>query len=125
MNDAPTDDEILIAAQEIRAKDPEISLTDAMIRAEKKLTKDNPITVFKLELHLKPRVAKFYRDEFAGHPELSVEERMALWITGLLNEQRGRSLQRARENNSNATVPETTGNKALAMSRSKFLEQTG
>lgn len=94
---APTDDEILTKAQEIKAERG-ISLVEAMDIASAQLTNGGKEvqTTFELKLELKPRVAKFFRESFAGHPTLSVEERLSLFIAMHLNQLRGQALAQTR-----------------------------
>lgn len=117
MSDQPTDDEVLALANEIKAERG-IPLTEAMILAEQKLLKPAGIdTEFTIHLDLKPKVAKFYRTEFGKHPEKSVEECMAIWITQLLQIQRGQALARFRED------LEIVEGESRTVRRSAFLAQ--
>jgi hypothetical protein len=114
-----SDEAILERAQEIK-KEKGIPLTEAIdIAATEAYRAASAIdTEFTITLNLKPRVAKFFREEFAGHPELTVEERMAVYIETILNRMRGQALARARKD------PEIEQGKAHAVSRSSFLQQT-
>ena len=111
-----TDEQILELAQEIKA-DRGVSLVEAMDIASTKLNNAGQEIdcTFNIELTLKPRVAKFFRESFAGHPDLSVEQRMALFIAMQLNKLRGEALARTR---SEADIEE---GKANTIRRSTFL----
>jgi hypothetical protein len=115
----PSDEEILERAQAIK-KEKGISLAEAMDLAVLQLTRAGSSieTVFDLRIELKPRVAKFFRDEFAGHPTLTVEERLAKYLEMQLNRMRGQALARSRKD------PEIGEGEAHAVSRSSFLQQT-
>jgi hypothetical protein len=115
----PSDEEILERAQDIK-QEKGISLAEAMDLAVLQLTRASSSieTVFELRLELKPRVAKFFRDEFAGHPSLTVEERLAKYLEMQLNRMRGQALARSRKD------PEIREGEAHAVSRSSFLQQT-
>lgn len=127
---APTDDEILALAQELKVKKG-LSLQEAMDLAAIRLRPKGEIDCeFNLTVTLKPRVAKFFRDEFAGHPTLSVEERLAVYVAMTLNKIRGQHLARVREEAQvgNAKIPDAPqkGERGpMAMSRSAFLDATG
>lgn len=111
-----TDEQILELAQEIKT-DRGISLVEAMDIASTKLNNAGQEVdcTFNIELTLKPRVAKFFRESFAGHPDLSVEQRMALFIAMQLNKLRGEALARTR---AEADIEE---GKANTIRRSTFL----
>lgn len=119
-NTAPTDDQILALAQTIKAERG-IPLVEAMDFAANKLSRGKKAidTEFTLHLNLKPKVAKFYRDSFAGHPDKTVEEWMAQWVTQLLQQQRGQALARTRED------LDIEKDRANTLRRSAFLEKTG
>jgi hypothetical protein len=111
-----TDDEILALAQEIKTERG-VSLVEAMDIASVKLNNAGKEIDcnFKLDLTLKPRVAKFFRDSFSGHPDLSVEERLSKFVEMQLNKLRGEALARTR---SEAEIEE---GKANTIRRSTFL----
>jgi len=115
----PSDEDILELAQSIK-KEKGIPLAEAMDIAGHRLAKAgaNMQTTFELTIELKPRVAKFFRDEFAGHPTLTVEQRLAKFIEMQLNRLRGQALARSRKD------PEISEGQAHAVSRSSFLQQT-
>lgn len=112
----PTEDQILELARKIKDREG-LSLTDAMIKAEQKLTKPTADCEFTIKLTLKPKVAKFYRKEFEGHPDLTVEERLAIWVGMLLQQQRGQALVRHR-----AEMKVQEG-RVVTVRHSAFLEQ--
>lgn len=113
------DDAILELAQQIKI-DRGISLVEAMDIAAIKLRSGGKEVdcVFNLRLELKPRVAKFFRDNFAGHPTLNVEERLALFLTMHLNRMRGEALAKSR---AEADIQEGQAN---TLRRSTFLART-
>lgn len=110
---------ILARANEIKAEKG-ISLTAAIDQAALELARaEHEVdTRFELVIDLKPRVAKFFRDEFAGHPTMTVEERLAKFLEIQLNRLRGQALSRARKD------PEIGEGEAYAVRRSSFLQQT-
>ena len=118
MSDTPTDDQILELAQEIKA-DRGIPLVEAMDIASAKLHNAGQEVncVFDLKVTLKPRVAKFFRQSFAGHPTMSVEERLAAFLAMTLNRLRGEALSRTR---AEAEISEGGAN---SIRRSTFLER--
>lgn len=119
-NQAPSDEEVLELAQKIKAE-KDIPLVEAMDIAANRLTKNSKDVDcdFEMTITLKPRVAKFFRREFSGHPTLSVEERLALYLGGVMNRLRGEALARTRED------LQITEGKANTVRRSSFLEQSG
>jgi len=116
----PTDDEILALAQEIKGERG-VTLVEAMDIAAHKLTNQGAEvdTRFEIVLDLKPRVAKFFRESFSGHPTLTVEERLAAFLVMQLNRLRGEALARTR---SEADIEEGQAN---TLRRSTFLEKAG
>jgi len=116
----PTDDEILALAQEIKGERG-VTLVEAMDIAAHKHTNqgDEFDTRFEIVLELKPRVAKFFRENFSGHPTLTVEERLAAFLVMQLNRLRGEALARTR---SEADIEEGQAN---TLRRSTFLEKAG
>lgn len=115
----PTDDEILALAQSIKAEKG-LPLAEAMDEAIRRLTRrgDDIDCTFTLTVQLKPRVARFYRKEFAGHPTLSVEERLSKFVEMKLNEIRGQALARSRAD------PDIQEGQANTLRRSAFIEKT-
>lgn len=115
-----SDDEILALAQEIKA-DRGISLVEAMdIAAIRMENKGKEIDCdFTLRLTLKPRVAKFFRESFAGHPTLSVEDRLAQYLVMYLNRLRGEALARTREEG------DIVQGQSNTLRRSTFLAKVG
>lgn len=115
-----TDEQILELAQEIKAERG-IPLVEAMDIASSKLRNGGAEIdcTFTLELELKPRVAKFFRENFAGHPTMTVEERLASFVTMHLNRLRGEALARSR---AEGDIQE---GKANTLRRSTFLARTG
>lgn len=113
------DDQILSLAQEIKTERG-IPLVEAMDIAAHKISNAGKEIdcIFKLEIELKPRVAKFFRSSFSGHPTLSVEERLSKYLAMVLNRLRGDALARTR---SEADVEEGRAN---TLRRSTFLEKT-
>lgn len=128
MTNKPTDAEIEELALQLRQDKPGLSLVDSMLKAEDQLTRQMAPqeNVFHVEIHLKPRIAKFIREQFGGHPELSIEERLAVYLAGLLARTRGEFISQIRD--SKADVPNSPNKSAdtgpLAMRRSRFLEAT-
>lgn len=114
-----TDEQILELAQQIKAERG-VPLVEAMDIAATKLTNQGREVdcTFHLTLELKPRVAKFFRDSFAGHPSMTVEERLAAYLTMHLNRLRGEALSRTR---AEADIQEGQAN---TLRRSTFLEKT-
>lgn len=112
------DDAILERAQAIKAE-RNISLVEAMdIAAAQFANAGREIdTVFEIRLELKPRVAKFFRESFADHPTMTVEERLGAFLTMQLNRLRGEALARTR------TEAEITEGTAATIRRSTFLER--
>ena len=114
------DDELISEAQKI-ASAKGISLADAMLEAEARLkpppTQEDSITV---TITMKPKVVAFYRKTFEGHDELSVEERMGVWLGTLLTRERGRLLPTMR-----ATADLMDGGGPKTLPRSAFQKQTG
>lgn len=117
---SPTDDEILELAYQIR-DERGLPLVEAMDIAATKLANAGAEIdcTFDLRIELKPRVAKFFRESFAGHPDLSVEERLAKFLEMQLNRLRGEALARTRQD------ADITDGKAVTLRRSVFLEKTG
>lgn len=113
-----TDDEILVEAQRIKAERG-ISLVEAMdIAAAKMANAGKEIDCsFEITLELKPRVAKFFRDSFAGHPTMSVEQRLGKFLEMQLNRLRGEALAKTR---AEADIVEGQAN---TIRRSTFLER--
>lgn len=114
----PTDGEILADAQKI-VTERGIGLLEAMeIAAHRLANRGKEIDCeFNVKLVLKPRVAKFIRESFAGHPELSVEERLARFLEIQINQIRGRALAATRED------LEISEGQAATVRRSTFLEK--
>lgn len=112
------DDQILADAQRIK-QERNISLVEAMdIAAAKAANRGQEIDcVFHLTIELKPRVAKFFRESFAGHPTLSVEERLAAYLAMVMNRMRGEALVRTR---AEADIVEGQAN---TLRRSTFMEK--
>lgn len=114
-----TDEQILELAQELKAEHG-ISLVEAMDMASAKLNKAAGKEIdceFLLPVTLKPRVAKFFRDTFSGHPDLTVDQRMGKYVEILLNKVRGEALVRTREE------PEVRKGEAVSVRHSTFLER--
>ncbi len=112
-----TDEQVLELAQEIAAEKG-LPLVEAMDLAAARLSKPSGVdTTFELTLELKPRVAKFFRESFAGHPSMTVEERLARFLEMQLNRLRGEALARTR------TEAEITDGEAATVRRSTFLER--
>lgn len=113
-----TDDQVLELAQEIK-ENKGISLLEAMDIASSQLENQGQEIdcVFNLEVTLKPRVAKFFRETFSGHPKLSVEERLALFVAMQMNKIRGDALARTR------AEADITDGKANTIRRSTFMER--
>lgn len=90
------DDEILARAIEIRAESG-LSLTDAMIQAESELdapAPSDPVQAeFVVTLKPKPRVARWIRQTFGGHPTFSIEDRLEAYLITLLNKSRVSSMR--------------------------------
>lgn len=114
------DDELLELAQEIKAERG-CSLAEAIDMAHARLSKaaGEVDTRFEVTLELKPRVAKFFRESFAGHPTMTVEERLAAFLVMQLNRLRGEALARTRQE------AEITEGEARTVRRSTFLERHG
>jgi hypothetical protein len=92
---AARDDQILARAMEIRTETG-LSLTDAMIQAESEL--DAPASepvqeTFVVTLKPKPRVARWIRLVFGGHPQFSIEDRLEAYLLTLLNKSRVSSMR--------------------------------
>lgn len=114
-----SDEAVLDLAQQIKAEKG-VSLIEAMDMAAIRLQGGGEVDcTFHLTLTLKPRVAKFFRDSFSGHPTLTVEERLAAFITMQLNRLRGEALARTREE------PEIEKGQAATLRRSSFKAKTG
>lgn len=116
-----TDDQILELAQEIRATHGG-TLTDAMIQAEHQLTKskikDGIDCEFTMTVTVKPKVAKFFREQFPPTARHTTEERIAIWLAQYMNMKRGRVLSATRE-------PGKVGEgEATTVRHSEFLAQT-
>lgn len=110
------DDAILERAQEIKAE-RSVSLTDAMLMAEAEMTPKPEIQAeFEVSIKVKPRVARWIAKEFGGHPELSVEERMAAYFEVVLNRARMTAIRAGEE------APEVTDGGAVTVRRSQFKE---
>jgi hypothetical protein len=77
-------------------------------------------TTFHITLELKPRVARFFRQSFDGHPTMSVEERMAKFLEIQLNKLRGQALAQTR-----IEATEATEGEARTIRRSVFLQNHG
>lgn len=85
MTDRPTDDKVLERAKEIQEKQPGMTLTAAMMKAEEELAPAPEIqTKFTFEVTLQPRVAKWLVDAFPANDHYTVEERVSAWIAGAL-----------------------------------------
>jgi hypothetical protein len=116
-----TDDELLERAQQIKA-DRGCSLAEAMDIAQGQAAKaaSGVDTTFHITLELKPRVARFFRQSFDGHPTMSVEERMAKFLEIQLNKLRGQALAQPR-----IEATEATEGEARTIRRSVFLQNHG
>jgi hypothetical protein len=116
-----TDDELLERAQQIKA-DRGCSLAEAMDIAQGQAAKaaSGVDTTFHITLELKPRVARFFRQSFDGHPTMSVEERMAKFLEIQLNKLRGQALAQTR-----IEATEATEGEARTIRRSVFLQNHG
>jgi len=93
--DKPSDAQILELAQEI-VIDEGLSLVDAMIMAEEKLMprhKDAPPEGFAVYVKVKPRVARWIVQEFGGHAELSIEDRLGAYLATVLNRMRIKAIR--------------------------------
>lgn len=115
-----TDDEILELAQRLKAERG-MSLVEAMDLASAKLANHGGEIdcTFRIELQLKPRVAKFIRDSFSGHPTMTVEERLAAFLAIQINRLRGEALARTRAEG------DITEGEATTLRRSTFLARIG
>jgi hypothetical protein len=116
-----TDDELLERAQQIKA-DRGCSLAEAMDIAQGQAAKaaSGVDTTFHITLELKPRVARFFRQSFDGHPTMSVEERMAKFLEIQLNKLRGQALAQTR-----IEATEATEGEARTIRRSVLLQNHG
>lgn len=91
-----TEDMIIEKAREIQ-KEAGLSLVDAMVEAEARLQpKPELQTEFSVTINVKPREGKWLVDMFAGHPSLSIEERMGVWLAGEISRARGRVIKEQR-----------------------------
>lgn len=117
---APTDDQIMTLAVEMRAELPGLTLGEAIAKAEAKLTIDpnEGATVFELRVTVKPRVAALLRKEFEGHPTMTVEERMSIWVATFMNRESIRARERGRP------AQQIGQGKAVGISRAQFQAQT-
>lgn len=117
-NQVDNDAEILALANEIKEQKG-VSLLEAMEIAEGRINRrgDEVDCVFRLEITLKPRVARFFRDSFKGHPSLTVEERLSIYLAGILNRLRGEALARTR------AEAEIIEGKAHTIRRETFVER--
>jgi hypothetical protein len=90
------DSEILSRAMQIKA-DRGLSLTDAMLQAESEfLQPDAPQpfpSSFAVELHVKPRVARWIVQIFGGHETLTIEERLGAYLVTVLNRDRVKTIR--------------------------------
>lgn len=97
-----TDEQILDLAMKIK-EERGISLVDAMEMAAKKLSPKPAIrTSFNVQLEVKQKVGRWICESFGGHPTLSIEDRLAVYIAQTLNQKRVQSI---RDNEMPSEIP--------------------
>lgn len=115
---AATNAELIALAQEI-ASETGMSIVDAMIEAESRLSPREEIkTTFDLRVTLKPRVARWVHKEFGGHPDYSIEDRLAAYCAQSITRVRIQSIRAAED------APEIPTGEAVTMRRAQFQKQT-
>ena len=116
MSDAQ-DEKILARAQEIKAERA-ISLTEAMILAEEELAPRPTVpSSFTITISVKPRVARWIVEEFASTKTHTTEERLAAFLSIVLNRSRVTALRFAEEG------PEIQEGGAVTLRRAQFQEK--
>lgn len=111
------DELILARAKEIRGERGG-SLTDAMIQAEHDLTPPEEIALsFTIEVHVKKRVSRWITQVFTPTDTHTTEERLAAYVSTVLNRARVTSIRFAEE------APDIGEGGAVTMRRAQFQEK--
>lgn len=115
-----TDEKILARAQEIKAE-RNISLTDAMIRAEPAFQALAPKPTvpadFTVTIPVKPRVARWIVEEFAPTKTHTTEERLAAYLGIILNRARVTAMRFAED------APDIQEGGAVTLRREQFQQK--
>lgn len=116
MTETP-DEKLLEMAREIQ-KERGVSLTDAMIRAEEKLTPKEPMqTSFTVTIDVKPRIARWLVEEFRPTKDHTTEERLAAYLSIVLSRARVSAIRYAEE------APDIGEGGAVTMRREQFQQK--
>lgn len=108
------DDKILALAREIQAERG-CSLTDAMLFAESQLAPKSAVPDrFEVVIPVKPRVSRWIIEEFAPTATHTTEERLAAYLSIILNRARMTAIRNAEEG------PDITDGRAVTLRRDQF-----
>ena len=111
------DEKILARAQEIKVE-RNISLTDAMIRAEEELAPKPTVPAdFTVTIPVKPRVARWIVEEFAPTKTHTTEERLAAYLGIILNRARVTAMRFAED------APDIQEGGAVTLRREQFQQK--